>query len=183
MAGSRVNLRLSSRTIKTKKGTITMKTAKFEVSKKIDNDLVGKVTRKANVTLAVPETFEEATILYGDELWKWAYQGYRNHARTSASAALLGALGNRDSVGLVRQFGESIRTLVEVMGMPREKAIETILTHEKFKALKTAVDEQVLGSDDREIDYTVTPLKVPKWFSGSDADADEDAEDVEVSST
>lgn len=176
MAKRRVNVVLSTADVMTKEGLRPMLTKKFDVSKTIENDLVGKVQRKADVTIALPENLEEATALFGDDLYKWARHGYLAHAKITASTSLLGVLGNKDSRKLVRQFGESLRTLVDVMGMEKQAAIETILKNEKFVSLREAVEQQTSGTATKVLDYTTTPLPTPKWFETANSE-DEDEND------
>ena len=151
---------------------------KFDVSKTIENDLVGKVTRKADVTISLPQNLEEATALFGEDLYKWARHGYLAHARIVASTSLLGVLGNKDSRKLVRQFGESLRTLTEVMGMEKQVAIDTILKNDKFVSLREAVEQQTSGAAVKVLDFSSTPLPTPKWFETPE-DEDEDADEAE----
>lgn len=179
MAKRRVNVEVCQGTVQTKEGQINMLIKKFDVTKTIENDLVGKVSRAANVTIGLPETMEEAQALFGDDLVKWARHGYLAHAKIVASTSLLGMLGNKENRKLVRQFNESLRTLKDVMGMEKDAAVETILKNEKFTILRDAVEQQMKGESVKTLDFTVTPLPTPRWFTDSEADEDESGDDPE----
>ncbi len=180
MAKRRVNVSVCYGSVATTKGEMTMKQMTFDVSKTIKNDLVGEVTRKANVSLNLPESLEEATALFGDDLFKWARHGYLAHAKIVASTSLLGVLGNKDSRKLVRQFSESLRTLTEVMGMEKSLAIETILKNEKFVSLREAVEQQTSGQAVKTLDFVATALPTPRWFDSEDEEGQEEDNEAET---
>jgi hypothetical protein len=134
-----------------------------------------EIERKAHLKVNVPETAEAASELLGADLWKWAVHGYVAHAKIVAANAMTGVISGGDKK-LTRAFNESLRTLVDVMEMPREKALATLLAKEKFSAFVAKFEALKSAGSTLELDYTTESLPTPKWFDGDEEESEEETE-------
>jgi len=150
------------------------------VKKTIETLTGDKIVRTGNLKLRVPESPEEATALYGENLWKWARHGATSYAKVSASNSLIGFAGNKDQKKLRRQFRESLTTLVDVLENSKEDALEMLLAKPMFAPLKEFYAAMKAGNVTSEIDYTATTsansLPEPRWFTGGEEEEESDDE-------
>ncbi len=150
-----------------------MQVQKFDISKKIETLTGAKITRKGIMSLQIPESFDDARSILGDDMWKWARHGYTNHAKVVAGNSLLSAGGDTETKKLIRAFGDAHKTMVEVMEMTPDAATTFLLGKEKFASLQDYMDSLAKGDVVAAIDYVGEPVPTPRWFDGDDSTVEE----------
>lgn len=159
-----------------------MRTEKFSVTKTVALPDGTEVERKANVILNLPETNEEAAPLNGN-LVKWAAFGLKAYARVMANNRLMGTSSGDVSKKEMRQFNESLRTLIEVMDMEKQGAIDFILGKPQFSKIAKMFEELRAGDKEITIDYSdFTQVPTPRSFTEKDGAStdDDDAGETEA---
>ncbi len=140
-----------------------MKTENAEIKRTVKHPDGSEIERSATLTLASPETNEEAASFFGDNLWKWAVEGYSEYLKQHVRMKLGGQTEDGRSNKELRLFNNSMTTYVEINEMTKEAAYEALIAKPKFAALK-AVFEAMKETSPQSFDFTQGEIPVPKWF-------------------
>ena len=139
-----------------------------------------EIKRQAKLTVSLPENADEADQIFGEDLWKWARHGFLAHAKISVSNKLIGAT-DKSMRKQIRQFKESLRTLVDIMEQPRDQAINFLLANEKFSNLADYVKEMEAGEELQEFTFSdASTVKKPRWFETGEEESDEDEDEADA---
>lgn len=161
---------------------MTMKTDKLAISRTVELLNGTEVKKEADLILQLPQNLEEATAVFGDDLWKWARVGAKQYAQQFVRTKLAGGDLDGRSNKLLRQFRESLRTFVEVMEQDREETVQMLLAKEKFAPLVEYFNS-LNDVEKKTFDFTSAELPKPKWFKeGEEAEEEEETETEETTS-
>jgi len=147
-----------------------MKTETAEIKRTVKHPDGTEIERKANVVFASPENNDDAAKFFGDNMWKWALEGYTEYLKSHVRMKLGGG-GDSESDGrsdkLLRQFNSAIQTFVDVEGEKREEVFNRLINRERFSSLKAKFDA-MKDTSDQNFDFTSGELPTPKWFSSGE---------------
>lgn len=142
-----------------------------QMKRKVKTLTGDEITRQATLKYNIPESDEDVKALYGEHLANWAAYGYASYARLIATMRLSGSVGDKK---LVRQFRESVRTLVDVMEIAKDEAVALLLSKSQFAKLATVIAEMKAGSQVAVFDFTIDELPVPRSFEGDEEEEEEE---------
>lgn len=123
-----------------------------------------EVERQANFKVNLPENPEEMASAVNGLAFLWVCHALRNQARILASNKLMGAAGDKSLKKSLRQFKESLRTMVDVLGFDKDESIETLLGKTQFEGVKVHFDALASGETTIDVDFTTDGVPVPRWF-------------------
>ena len=161
-----------------------MRLIEKDIRKKVKLPTGVEVKRLAKLRINLPETQGEAEELLINEgvseeiVALWAAHGMLAHAKIVASNRLLGAAGDKSLKKSLRQFKESLRTMVDVMEMEAAEAVTFLLGKAKFKTVAAHFEAIGAGAEVISVDFTTEDLPMPKWFTAEDEDDETDEDEV-----
>ena len=152
----------------------------FERSKKVKMLDGSEVVRTAKGNMLLPASAEEANKVFGESLWKWAVEGFRQRALISVQNKLLGLADatpeqKKLSRKLRKQFSDHIRTLTQVMDFAPADAVDFLLKKDQFQPLIALMASLRAGSE--EYDIAPGDVSQPEWFSTGSLVAEEPEEE------
>ncbi len=154
--------------------TMNIKTKNFNKKVKL---LSGKeIQKKGTIKMPDLSTASEVTEFLKDSetIAAFAWFGFRAFTRIDAANKISGS-GKKDvdlKAGL-RNFKTSLEVLTDVMNMPKDLALETLLSKESFAGVKVYLESLENDTNEQNFDYT-SAFPVPKLGVEEDEDEDED---------
>ncbi len=145
----------------------------INVSKKLETPTGRKIERKATVQVRVFDSYESLLEAYGaDAVFTMAQSGIGFRARQIANNALMSAGLDKDGRALLKSFRTHLDTLVNIMDIPKDEAVKTLLAKDNYKSLESTLAS--LEKDEPTVfDYTATPVPLPTDDDEAEDDTDE----------
>ncbi len=157
---------MASRSIKLETNMDGYEVQKSKITRTLKTLSGEEIERKAELLLLVPEP-SKAAEFFGDMIGKWAIEGYIKYQKLMANNALLGAVQDKETKALLRQFRTAHETYVKVSEMEPDAATEFLLSRPRFAALQSYFESLKSGDEVQKFDYSEKISDIqPRWFKG-----------------
>ena len=151
----------------------------ININKKLQTPTGKEVVRKALIQVRQFDDFEDMNSVYmADEIAKFAQIGMLYRARVIGNNQLVSGSMSDETKALMKTFRQSMDTLVNIMDIPKEDALKTLLSKPTFAKLEDTI-KALESAGDLAIDYVSAPVPLPSEGEDDDEAAEGEAAPAE----